>query len=540
VIEKLLENWLDSASERSYQAVFVQMLAAARYTVLHSTRHCLLEYGKDILAIAPDGTGCAFQLKGDPRGQMKVGEFRREIQYQLLQLTTQTPSYPGFPVGVHRSFLVSNGQFSEEVQIAVTQMNSGPFPSKIELWSRGKLWDLCVTHGASLWPSELQDNRALLEIYLTSPQSQLPRETLASVLESVLHLRETDSILRDSELGRAANSATWLTGISIAPFAEADNHQAVSHAWTLCCAALVAAKSRHGGGESKLLDMALSLAEKTLQDALTGLWEEVRNRDNLVVGNPITDSLIHGWRVTALYGLLSVLAIADSTHRLLEPESSSALKDWLTSARHKPLLWGEGAFAPLATWLVFLRQADATVRVDREIETLARSIVALNQAGSAVALAAPYYGFEEVFRQHEQDSLVHKSGPLETETRGGNSSVATPALHLLVRTNLKAACRSVWPDFSRLTHRRFKMDAAWHFGLLRALGGLEESRIYPPTYGWDQLKQDALTGHEDYKIPDHFAANPWLLAAWWQVAPHRLDADSLRVFVDASLPGWGR
>ena len=62
MIEKLLENWLDSASERSYQAVFVQMLSAQGYRVVHSTRHTALEYGKDVLAIDQDGNGCAFQV----------------------------------------------------------------------------------------------------------------------------------------------------------------------------------------------------------------------------------------------------------------------------------------------------------------------------------------------------------------------------------------------------------------------------------------------------------------------------------------------
>jgi hypothetical protein len=123
VIEKLLENWLDSASERSYQAVFVQMLGAEGYTVLHSTRHCLLEFGKDILAVAPDGVGCAFQLKGDPGGRMTVGEFRNGIQQQLVQLMSQSPSYAGFPAGTYRAYLVSNGQFDEEVQTAVREMN---------------------------------------------------------------------------------------------------------------------------------------------------------------------------------------------------------------------------------------------------------------------------------------------------------------------------------------------------------------------------------------------------------------------------------
>lgn len=61
MIEKLLENWLDSSTERSYQPVFVQMLTAKGYKVVHSTRHCALEFGKDILAIDLNGAGCAFR-----------------------------------------------------------------------------------------------------------------------------------------------------------------------------------------------------------------------------------------------------------------------------------------------------------------------------------------------------------------------------------------------------------------------------------------------------------------------------------------------
>ena len=129
MLEKLLENWLYSASERSYQAVFVQMLAAEGYGVLHSTRHCTLEFGKDVLAIAPDGTGCVFQLKGDPKGRMTVSRFRADIQPQLVQLMWQGPAYPGFPRGRRLAYLVSNGQFEEEVQVAVGQLNENDPPA---------------------------------------------------------------------------------------------------------------------------------------------------------------------------------------------------------------------------------------------------------------------------------------------------------------------------------------------------------------------------------------------------------------------------
>jgi hypothetical protein len=51
---------LDSASERSYQGPFCQILSARGYTVLHSTRHAPIEFGKDVIAIAPDGVPCAY------------------------------------------------------------------------------------------------------------------------------------------------------------------------------------------------------------------------------------------------------------------------------------------------------------------------------------------------------------------------------------------------------------------------------------------------------------------------------------------------
>ena len=87
MLNRLLENWLDSASERSYQSAFCQLLAAQGHTVLHSTRHNVLEYGKDILTIDPQGTPCAYQLKGNPGSRLTLDQFRK-IQDQLVQLVT--------------------------------------------------------------------------------------------------------------------------------------------------------------------------------------------------------------------------------------------------------------------------------------------------------------------------------------------------------------------------------------------------------------------------------------------------------------------
>lgn len=539
MLEKLLENWLDSASERSYQAVFVQMLSAEGYTVLHSTRHCLLEFGKDVLAIAPEGVGCAFQLKGDPKGRMTVGRFRGEIQGQLGQLMWQAPAYPGFPPGPHRAYLVSNGQFEEEVQTAVGQMNTTGAPAKVELWSRGRLLELCKRHGPTLWPSELADTRAMLELYLTNPRAQLPVATLAGVLESVLALRPTDAVLSHPELSRAASSAALLTGISTAPFAEAENHQAVAKAWSLCCVMLIGAAQRHAGGDVVDVRASLALAENALLDALASLWEEVKSREHYVEGNVLTDPDVYRWRVGVMLGLLAILALAASNRRILDSTSEEELRRWLLGLGHQIELWGEAAVANLLPWIIWLRKADATLRPDLEIRGLAAGVIQCNQPRSAFALPAPYYDFEEVARRRLRLPQVAAARSIDEEDFPGNSFTGEALIQLLARTNLKSSCRALWPEFTKVAVRRFRMGESWRYCLVKAPGGVEETKLYPLTYEWHRLRADAVRSDDSTPMPEYLANRPWLLAMWWQVAPHRLDSGSVRTFADGVLPGWG-
>lgn len=537
MIEKLLENWLDSASELSYQPVFVQMLAAEGYTVLHSTRHCLLEFGKDILAIAPDGVGCAFQLKGDPKGRMKIGEFRKDIQPQLVQLLWQAPAYPGFPSGAHRAYLVSNGQYDEEVQTAVQGMNNMPTLARLELWSRGQLLELCRKHGVSLWPGELSDTRSLLELYMSDPYGQFPLMALAEVLGSVLHLGPRAEILNGAALRRAATSACWITGVAVSHYAEKENNQAVALAWTLCCVMLIGAEGKHGKTDSSGVQASLEIAKAAVLDALTSLWKEVASRDHLVEGSPLTDPEVYGWRLTALYGLLSSLAIADLTLGLLSDVERQGLHKWLR-APHKGLdIWGEAAIASLVPWLVWLRKVDATERPDREIAGAANLVIQRNQMKAANPLPSPYYDGESVIR-HRLGLEGVASGLLE-ETFAGGTYTAECLLHMLVRTNQKDKCRAIWPAFTKLGHRGLRFASPWHYCLLRTSEGIDDTKLHPSTYEWKRLKQDVRDQSQSLIVPPTLRACPWLLSMWWQVAPHRLNAAASGVFTESILPDWG-
>ncbi len=539
MIEKLLENWLDSASERSYQAVFVQMLSGMGYRVVHSTRHTALEFGKDVLAVAPDGTGCAYQLKGNPGGRLGLAQFRSEIQMQLVQLMSQAVVYPGFPPGSHRAFLVSNGYFDEEVHRAVDDLNRGPYPSKVTLINRGDMLDWCKSMGASLWPSELRDVRLLLELVLSNSCDLLPTEKLAELLGKILVTDPTDERrVGHAEFHRMVTGAALLTGIATAHFAEAKNHYAAASAWVLLAVMVIAAAEKHRHRLTAAALEAVELAESTALDALAELWGDVAERKHLVEGNAMTDPEVYGWRYGTLLGALSCLAIAHDDKSLLDEESGKKLKEWLLKMHQGVDLWGEGAIVNLAPWLVYIRKHDPTARPDFEIAAIGEAVVKMNQHDNKSALASPYYGVEEVKRaqftldKHDDESRVRR------ETFAGSAYTAEPLLHLLVRTNRKSTCKALWADFTRLSHRGLLLAAPWHYCLFKVRAGVDETRLYPLTYEWKRLKAEA-TSTDMPDVSRELLTRGWLLAFWWQVAPHRFSSPTSRFFAGSQIPGWG-
>lgn len=534
MIEKLLENWLDNASERSYQAVFVQILSARGFQVIHSTRHTALEFGKDILAIDPEGTVCAYQLKGTPGGKLGLGAFRAEIQPQLVQLMTQCPVFPGIPEGVHSSFLVNNGYFQEEVTHAIDTLNRNPaFPSKVTLIDRGHLLGWCKELGTSLWPSELQNTRDLLELFLCDPKDLLPTKKLASLLEALFELHQAEPIvLKLSELERRAASAALLTGIATAPFAESSNHLAVAFAWTLFSTTLISAVEKHGQRLSGSLEQTLRLAELTIGDSLAELWEEVRTNPNLVEGNPLAEPEVRGWRHVTLTGALACLAFFDDAFGSLSEESRDGLTSWLKSPSLQFQVWGEGAIPPLVVRAVWcLVHAEGTT-ARGELAALAALLMQQNQPKGQNALGNLYCSWADVLSVAAGIPLEDGRSSIGEGAFQGSAYTAEALMHLLVRTGQKAVCQKLWPTFTRIAHHVCLHDEAWQYPLIHTPTGVNQTRIYPSTFAWQTLCDEAI-GPPAAPLPDMLKARPWLLALYWQLAPWRFTVDANRVFFNS-------
>jgi hypothetical protein len=102
LIERIVENWLSSASERSFQIPFCQLLSAQGEKLVYIASHGQFEKGKDVITELPDGRIRAYQMKG---GDIKLAQWR-DIDKQinnLVELPVDLPASPA-PSGTSPSW----------------------------------------------------------------------------------------------------------------------------------------------------------------------------------------------------------------------------------------------------------------------------------------------------------------------------------------------------------------------------------------------------------------------------------------------------
>ena len=121
MLERVIENWLDKATERSFQQPYCYILSADGHTIIHSTRHSAMELGKDIITINRHGTPCAFQLK---TGNISLAKWRSKVNPQIDDLVYGQINHPSVDNSRHHiSYLVTNGNIEEEVSRAIDDRN---------------------------------------------------------------------------------------------------------------------------------------------------------------------------------------------------------------------------------------------------------------------------------------------------------------------------------------------------------------------------------------------------------------------------------
>lgn len=347
MLERLVDSWLDSASERSYQAPLCQMLAGEGHRIIHSTRHGPLEFGKDVITVAPDGVPCAFQLKGNPGGRMTHKELR-SFKGQLFELVSQPIVHPGVKsTKRHRCYLVTNGQVDEEVHRSLDDINrelerNGFGKNRIQLWSRGHLFDLAVKLGVNLWPSEIEDLDAMLSLLAHRGDDIFPAKKFHHLLAKVMQVSDGSCVVGSEDLKRRVTSAALLTSIVLRNASLKENHYAIVMAWTMFISYAVAAAERHKKSFYRICRSSVDIAKTAIYDALLSICNDLQENRYMMSNRAFEIAPVYKARLTLVRALMSIYWLWSEKNIWSCPGHKDFLRDWMPSDFSEFNLWGQG------------------------------------------------------------------------------------------------------------------------------------------------------------------------------------------------------
>ncbi len=546
MIERLLENWLDRSSETSFQTPFCYMLASKGYAVVHLTRHCALEMGKDVIALAPDGTPCAYQLKGASSRQITLSQWDTAgLGPQLFKLVHQAISHPSIPNKPHHSFFVTNRELEEEVCRAIEDLRgswqqSGMPTRRFETLTRGQLLAWAKELGADLWPSELADARDLLELFLLPGDGPLPKDKFASLIEETIGLQlEHPS---HPNVCRRLSSSALVAAIAVTSFAEKANHVAEIEAWTVYLAYLCASVERRGlVGRDYRTEM--SIARDAISAKLTALATEVRERATeglvgLTEGDAALDfaHLFYRTRITTVMGYLATLVLLhlETPDELVVndmdfPHFREWLADFICSNLHFVFLWGESATPHCLAIYWFLSAVGRPQDARSILESVIRNIYEANRDGKSRGLPSVYESVEEALEVHNG---MKTDGPPRILRR--QTYVLEGLFQLFVRLNCKQAAKALWPEYTHFLFRSYEVGEPWEFFRWRnAETGSNTDVIPPRRQEWEDVRRSA-SASDDATIPEAIRDFPELVLLLVQVYPHRLSS-AVMCWLDTAL-----
>ena len=528
MLERLIENWLDSAGERSYQRCFCQMLIGRGYRIIHNTEHTPLELGKDVVAISGDDKVVGFQLKGNPGKSLKPSQFH-EIRGQLEQLATYALGIPGYEKKIpDECFLVTNGEIDEAVSAELQRLNAGlesrghP-PEKIKTITRGTLLSWANSLGLSLWPSEIEDFSNFIKLLNCGGDEIFPAEIFDPLLQHTLRMHKT---LKASELRRRITSAGIMTSVALHSFSRRKNHFAEITAWTLFATYTIAACEKNRLDFNKNGAEAVHVARSTIRGLLGQLCGEVTERSILSEGDPFSEFAFYRPRALLIYALMGIYWMWSDTEGWIEPNHKTVIEKLVPESLPPQSLWGEGAIPHLLVFTWYHKRISASPARDEFVATVLREIVR-NKLGPAGHLPSPYYGIEDIV-QHKHLQILGCDDPFEGDGFEGTSYVCESLMMCLVRANLKERCREIWPDFTRINHERVVPDEPWRFALFRTgEGATNSSYIYPSTMQWKDL-QELSAEHTGADIPETLKVDPMLLLLFVAIFPFRASFSAMK------------
>lgn len=520
VVERLIESWLDSQTERRYQPAFIQLLVSEGWTVLHNTRHSPIELGKDVIARDPAGVLHCFQLKGNPGTRVTKSEAQTLLP-QVIELLELTPSdfYRTSPDERHVAVFVTNGTIDEEAEIVFAKAAERTAKdtcaaSSFELLGRGELLARFVRAAGQVWPTTIEGTRQLLNLMAQDGRSLPDPKVIAEVLTATAPLPAAGA--SQPERSAHLNAMLLVAEIAKAPWYATSNHYAL-HAITVLAAMHGLRFADQAGRRTAVANyaaLALEHGHDLLSEARSGRFDPAKiwsEQDTL------SEFDIMRERGRLVGDVAATLLLADAVD---DPDERAYATDVVRKTFEAPMLWG---FACVPAFIIrwwAMGRIDATRGPDRMFAQVLAALIdaGLGQAGRE-PLPGPYYGFLDVWAWMGDIRYVGDDAIFE-DNFSRRAWFTRGMLQMIAKRNWKQTSKALWSSYSKLVHEEPDLPAELFFDarLVRGRGRLRSFTFQRKD--WVELINDAVDEREGAFLEPH-ADLAWLIAAYVSLVPYR-------------------
>jgi hypothetical protein len=482
--ERLVEDWLIRINERGYEVPFAQSLCAKKYHVLRCG-HSPTEHGKDVIAIAPDGVVCGYQLKTGDFGQ---AEITRHLD-QINMLVEALPLHPNLPPSfIYRPFLVTTGEFKYPAVSLIQELNASwqkrNLP-RLELINGRQLQIDLIALSLDFWPVDPPAIRQFRELYLVDGRGDLDLPQYARFLTQVLSNAESKVAFE-----RRVAAANLFASYLLSEFSNREDHWSLFQGWTIC-AAQIASAAEEGNFQQADWRDSFTLAEEAAASSLKSLGAEVLAESAFRVSERELDEFSRSRNTVALAAASCWQLIADSRSPGIDQKIVELLGTFLEKGR--VFYWGEGAFSQFLMIIWLLEKAKQETNAKAVLTGLITSVAERNAKGSENSLDDPYLSADECLTQ-----LFSKFQRQEFSRKQAVESYSLfPLVLLAVRRNFRAELEKAWRQISSVDLTFFKPERPsdvlrWHCDL-----GQEHAFSFDQPQKWEDLRAVAIRDDQD-------------------------------------------
>ena len=529
MIERAIEDWLTKAYERDYLLSFCQVLIHKGHRILYISSHSQLEQGKDIITIDADGNCCAYQLKA---GQIDIQEWRKirgEVK-ELIELPVVHPSVDRSKI--HKSYLVTNGDFTDPVRLQIAQINEDNKIKKRNysyldtLNGKTLLKDFIDAQGEFL-PRGIEQFESFLDFFRYDGRDFFPKNKYFNFINRAIFSKAGK--VRTRQIS-AITSSIIITAYLLKQFQLRRNYYAQFEAWI----ALATSQLRFATSlkmDHNLWQPSYQIVMEEARRNLSTLKDELFTRDDFLEGNWIGDGGdLYRTRVTLVLG--AIAALESWFHRNGSKPKDKMLLEIIRTNIRKMFFWGESAFPFIYHIVKYLELVEEQRLANQLLILTLDYILNLNHPHSVSGLASPYYSPSDVLESKFGITL----DDIDFGDFPGSSYILESIILMLTRRNMRDVVASRWRTISHMMLEGFKLDRIEDTFTWKTEDG--ENAVYNPkaTKSWRELKLEAT----DITIcPELYKQNLDLLHFFVLVCPHRASSTVVSL-LDTETPATHR